>query len=119
MSSAFLRTFMEKQLQKNKHLHTMSMGVLVRWLGVTPTFKTADERVLPGGTAAITDVGMCGCFDSVIGMRKELSIERFITQRKVKFEPADGPGGYSAVLVELDDITGLAKGIQRFRETQV
>lgn len=81
--------------------------------------QTADERVLPGGTAAITDVGMCGCFDSVIGMRKELSIERFMTQRKVKFEPADGPGGYSAVLVELDEVTGLAKGIQRFRESQV
>lgn len=77
--------------------------------------QTADERILPGGTAAITDVGMCGNFDSVIGMKKELSIERFLTQRKVRSEPADGPGGYGAVVIDIDPQTGKAESILRLR----
>ena len=78
--------------------------------------QTADERILPGGTAAITDVGMCGCFDSVIGVKKETSIRKFLTKRPVKFEPATGPGGYGAVLVTLDEDSGRAKKILRLRE---
>jgi metallophosphoesterase (TIGR00282 family) len=81
--------------------------------------QTADERILRGGTAAITDVGMCGCFDSVIGVKKELSIEKFLTKRPVRYEPAEGPGGYGAVVIDLDDSTGRARSILRLRETEV
>ncbi len=81
--------------------------------------QTADERVLKGGTAAITDVGMCGCFDSVIGVKKEISIQRFLTKRPIKYEPADGPGGYGAVVVDVEEATGLARSILRLREAVV
>lgn len=81
--------------------------------------QTADERILPGGTAAITDVGMCGCFDSVIGVKKELSIQKFLTKRPVRYEPAEGPGGYGAVVIDIDDSSGKARSILRFRETDV
>lgn len=81
--------------------------------------QTADERILPGGTAAITDVGMTGCYDSVIGVKKELSIQKFITRRPVRYEPAEGPGGYGCVILEIDEGSGKARSIQRFREASV
>lgn len=77
--------------------------------------QTADERILPLGTAAITDVGMCGDFNSVIGMQKDLAIRKFITKRPTKLEPAIGPGGYGAVIVDIDEVTGLATKIIRLR----
>ena len=85
-------------------------------LGTHSHVQTSDERILPGGTAAITDVGMSGCFDSVIGMRKELVIKKFITKMPTRFEPAEGPGGYGAVLIDIDEKTGKATSILRFRE---
>lgn len=78
--------------------------------------QTADERILPGGTAFLTDAGMCGPLDSVIGIRKELSIERFLTQRNAGFEVARGLVYMQGAVVEIDDATGLAKSIQRVRE---
>lgn len=81
--------------------------------------QTADERILPGGTAAITDVGMCGCFDSVIGVKKEISIQKFITKRPIKYEPADGPGGYGAVVIEINPESGKAESILRLREVRI
>ena len=85
-------------------------------LGTHCHVQTADEKILPQGTATITDVGMCGCFDSVIGVKKERIIERFLTKRPISFEPAEGPGGYCAVLLELDPSTGSAVQIQRLHE---
>jgi calcineurin-like phosphoesterase len=81
--------------------------------------QTADERILSCGTAAITDVGMTGCFDSVIGVKKEISIQKFITKRPMKYEPAEGPGGYGAVVIEIDEKTGRSTSILRLRETVV
>lgn len=78
--------------------------------------QTADERILPNGTAAITDVGMSGCFDSVIGTRKEIAIKKFLTKMPARFEPAEGPGGYGAVIVDIDETTGRATKIVRLRE---
>jgi len=86
-------------------------------VGTHSHVQTADERILAGGTAAITDVGMSGCFDSVIGMKKELVIRKFITKMPTRFEPAEGPGGYGAVVIEIDEKTGKAKSILRFRES--
>ena len=88
-------------------------------VGTHSHVQTADERVTPNGTAAITDVGMCGCFDSVIGTRKEISIKKFLTKMPVRFEPAEGPGGYGAVVVDIDEKTGRAERIIRLREEVV
>lgn len=81
--------------------------------------QTADERILPHGTAAITDVGMSGCYDSVIGVKKELSIQRFITRRPVKYEAAEGRGGYGCVVIDIDEESGKARSILRLREVAI
>lgn len=77
---------------------------------------TADARILANGTAYLTDAGMCGDYDSVIGMAKEEAIARFVTRmRKERLTPATGEGTLSAVLVETDDATGLARMIAPVR----
>lgn len=106
----------EATSEKQAFAHYMD-GKVSAVVGSHSHVQTADERILSGGTAAITDAGMCGCFDSVIGVKKELSIRKFLTKRPVKFEPAEGPGGYNAVLVDLDEGTGRARSIIRLRET--
>ena len=85
-------------------------------VGTHTHVQTADERILPGGTAFITDVGMCGPHDSIIGMRKDLVLERFLTQRNVPFEPARGEVWLNGVVLDLDDATGKARGIERVQE---
>lgn len=85
-------------------------------VGTHTHVQTADERILPGGTAFITDVGMVGPLDSVIGIRKELSVERFLTQRPTGFEVAKGLVYLQGVVVDLDDDTGRARSITRVRE---
>jgi hypothetical protein len=77
---------------------------------------TADERVLPGGTAFITDIGMCGDYDSVLGMDKGEPINRFLTKiPRARMEPAMGPATISGVAVEIDDATGLATRVTGLR----
>jgi len=85
-------------------------------VGTHTHVQTADERILAGGTAFITDVGMVGPQDSVIGIRKELSIERFLTQRHAGFEVAKNQVYLHAVVIDIDDQTGKARSIQRLRE---
>jgi metallophosphoesterase (TIGR00282 family) len=85
-------------------------------IGTHTHVQTADERVLPGGTAYITDVGMTGPRDGVIGMAKEGILERFLTHLPVRFEVAKGPTQLNAVVVDVDDETGRAHGITRIRE---
>jgi metallophosphoesterase (TIGR00282 family) len=75
--------------------------------------QTADERVLPGGTAYITDLGMTGPVDSVIGVDKDLIIQRFLTQMPIRFEPAKGPAALRGVVIAVDPETGRATSIQR------
>ncbi|MEP6644213.1 MAG: TIGR00282 family metallophosphoesterase [Acidobacteriaceae bacterium] len=82
-------------------------------VGTHTHIPTADERVLPGGTAYITDVGMTGPFDSVIGVKKELVITRFLNNMPARFEAATGDVRLCAVVVECDDATGRAKEIKR------
>ena len=77
---------------------------------------TADQRVLAGGTAFVSDVGMTGDFDSVIGMNKDEPLNRFL--RKIpgsKFEPANGPATLCALAVETDDASGLASKVGAVR----
>jgi hypothetical protein len=77
---------------------------------------TSDERVLAGGTAFITDVGMCGDYDSVIGMAKEEPLRRFLTRLPSgRFEAATGPATLSGLAVEIDDGSGLARRVAPVR----
>jgi len=85
-------------------------------LGTHTHVQTADARILPGGTAFMTDVGMCGPWDSVIGVKKELVLQRFLTQRPVGFEPAKREAYLQGAVVELDDRTGRALAIERVQE---
>ena len=80
--------------------------------------QTADERILPGGTAYLTDAGMCGPTDSVIGMRREEVLRRFITQMPARFEVAKGPLMLQGAFLDIDPRTGRATGIQRLQEIQ-
>ena len=82
-------------------------------VGTHTHVQTADERVLPNGTAYITDLGMTGPLNSVIGVKKELVLQKFTTQMPVRFEVADGSYQFNAVVVEVDENTGMAKGIER------
>ncbi len=77
--------------------------------------QTADERILPGGTAYITDVGMTGPRDSVIGVKKELVLSKFLTQLPRRFEVASGPYQFNAVVIDIDDETGEAREIRRIQ----
>jgi metallophosphoesterase (TIGR00282 family) len=77
---------------------------------------TADERVLPGGTAFMSDVGMCGDYNSVLGMEIDEPISRFLTRiPRARFEPASGEATVCGVAVETDDATGLARSVKALR----
>lgn len=77
--------------------------------------QTADDRILPAGTAYITDVGMCGPFDSVIGIEKDTVIRGFITQLPRQFEVAQDNVVLQGVIAEIDEENGKAKAIRRLR----
>jgi metallophosphoesterase (TIGR00282 family) len=82
-------------------------------IGTHTHVPTADERILPGGTAYITDVGMVSGYNSVIGIKKEQALARFITARPQRFEPEKSGAFFSAVFIEVDAATGRALSIQR------
>jgi len=82
-------------------------------VGTHTHVATAAERVLPRGPAFITDVGMTGPFDSVIGVRKDQAIERFRTSRPIPYETADGDVRLAAVRLDLDVASGRATAIER------
>jgi 2',3'-cyclic-nucleotide 2'-phosphodiesterase len=86
-------------------------------IGTHTHVPTADARVLPGGTAFITDAGMCGDFNSIIGMDKNEPIHRFTTRiPSGRFAPAMGPATICGVLIETDGATGLALSIEPIRD---
>jgi metallophosphoesterase (TIGR00282 family) len=85
-------------------------------LGTHTHIQTSDERIFPQGTAYITDAGMTGPMDSVIGVKKELAIERFLTQMPYKFEVAKREVVLEGAVVSIDPGTGRATGITRIRE---
>ena len=88
-------------------------GRVTAVLGTHTHVPTADERVLPKGTAYQTDVGMTGPYDSVIGVQKEQILHRFLTNMPIRFEPARNDARFAASIVECDASTGRASGIER------
>ena len=84
-------------------------------LGTHTHVQTADERVLPGGTAYITDVGMTGSADSIIGMDRDKALKRFLTMLPQRLEPAKENVALYAVILEIDLSNGRALGISRVR----
>jgi 2',3'-cyclic-nucleotide 2'-phosphodiesterase len=84
-------------------------------IGTHTHVQTADERILPGGTGYITDIGMTGPVDSVIGMKRETAIARSITQMPLKMEVQNSTGEIQGVLVEIDASSGKALHLERIR----
>jgi metallophosphoesterase (TIGR00282 family) len=86
-------------------------------IGTHTHVQTADECILPGGTAYITDVGMCGPTDSVIGVKKEKAIARFLTSIPQRFETARRDIEGQGVAITIDKKSGKSIDITRFKET--
>jgi metallophosphoesterase (TIGR00282 family) len=105
----------EATSEKNAMGHYLD-GRVSAVVGSHTHIQTADERVLRGGTAFVTDVGMCGPWESVIGLRKENAIERFLTQRHSPFEIANADVRLQGAIVDIDDETGRARSIARVQE---
>jgi hypothetical protein len=84
-------------------------------IGTHTHVQTADERILAGHTAFITDVGMTGPADSIIGVKKDIIIEKFLTQVPARFETASGPSMLSGALIEVNEKSGAATSIQRLQ----
>jgi hypothetical protein len=88
-------------------------GRVTAVLGTHTHVPTADEQVLPGGTAVQTDVGMTGPYASVIGVQKELIVRKFLTNMPSRFEPASDDVRLCAALIDCDPVTGRAARIER------
>jgi metallophosphoesterase (TIGR00282 family) len=82
-------------------------------IGTHTHVQTADERLLPKGTACLTDVGMTGPHDSIIGVQTEAALGRFLTSMPARFEAATGPGRLNAAIITADPATGKATNIER------
>ena len=88
-------------------------GRVTAVLGTHTHVPTADARVLPGGTAHVTDVGMTGPYDSVIGVKKELVVAKFLNNMPTRFEAATGDVRLCAVVIDADESSGKARSIER------
>jgi metallophosphoesterase (TIGR00282 family) len=88
-------------------------GKVTAVCGTHTHVPTADHRVLPGGTAYVTDIGMTGPYNSIIGMDKASILQKFQDQMPTRFEPAAGNPIFYAMLIDADDRTGLAHSIER------
>jgi metallophosphoesterase (TIGR00282 family) len=91
-------------------------GLVSAVLGTHTHVQTADEVILPGGTAYITDLGMSGPYDSVIGRKVEQILARFLTQMPVRFEMASENVQLHGVVLDIDEETGKARFIERIQE---
>jgi len=117
-----LRDIQSKVILVDIHAEATSEKISLGWyldgkvtavVGTHTHVPTADERVLPNGTAYITDVGMTGPFDGVIGVKKELVVGKFLNNMPVRFEAASGDVRLCAVVIDCDEKTGRARSIER------
>ncbi|MFH1262831.1 MAG: TIGR00282 family metallophosphoesterase [Pseudomonadota bacterium] len=90
-------------------------GTISALLGTHTHVPTADEQILPAGTAYITDVGMTGPYESVIGLRTDLALERFVQGKRGAFDVGKKDVRFCGVIVDVDDETGKARSVTRFR----
>jgi metallophosphoesterase (TIGR00282 family) len=93
-------------------------GKVTAVIGTHTHVQTADEKILPEGTAYITDAGLTGPQDSVIGVTAELAISRFLTQMPTRFDTAKGPGTLQGVAITVDQNSGKATAIERISMTE-
>lgn len=121
---AYLRDF-TKNILIDFHAEATSEKTAMGWylngkascvLGTHTHVQSADERILPGGTAYITDVGMTGPRDGIIGVERGAVIDRFIKNLPAKFHVAAGAVQFNSVLIEIDDMTGKAISIERINK---
>ncbi len=91
-------------------------GRVAAVVGTHTHVQTADEEVLPGGTAFISDLGMTGPYDSVIGMNREMAVRKFVTQIHEHLKPATGDVRLCGALLDVEESTGKAKSIVRIQE---
>lgn len=117
-----LKTIKAKVVIVDIHAEATSEKMALGWhldgrvtlvVGTHTHVPTADDRVLPSGTAYVTDVGMTGPYDSVIGVKKELIVGKFLSNMPTRFEAATGDVRLCAVVVDCDEKTGHARSIQR------
>lgn len=121
---------LQLKVAKNKpvlvdfHAETTSEKIAMGWhldgrvscvLGTHTHVQTHDEKLLPGGTAYLTDVGMCGPIDSVLGMEKEAVLRKFMTQLPVRFQAAKGSWMFHAVSIEINEQSNKAEKIELIR----
>lgn len=90
-------------------------GKISAVLGTHTHVPTADEKILPQGAAFISDLGMVGPLDSILGVSKDIIIKRFLTQKLIKMEVAEGDVEINGVVLEINNQTGLAEKIERVR----
>jgi metallophosphoesterase (TIGR00282 family) len=122
VADGLLKEITAKVILVDMHAEATSEKISMGWyldgrvsavIGTHTHVPTADERVLPKGTAYLTDVGMSGPYDGVIGVKKELIINRFLTNMPARFEPATGNVKLCAAVIDCDDTTGKAGSIER------
>ena len=106
--------FHAESSQEKEALGLYADGRVAVIAGTHTHVQTADQRILPKGTAYITDLGMTGVDESIIGMDTGICLERNKTQIPVKMELAKGPASIHGIVVEIDTETGLARSIERF-----
>lgn len=92
-------------------------GRISAFVGTHTHVQTADEQVLPGGTAYISDIGMTGPHASVIGLAKEVAIHRFLTGERKGFKVSEDGVRLEGVIIDVDEKTGRARGIRRIQES--
>jgi len=121
-ADALLKTLRARVILVDMHAEATSEKIAMGWyldgrvtavIGTHTHVPTADERVLPGGTAYLTDVGMTGPYDSIIGVEKEQVLERFLTSVPTRFEPASKDVRLCAAIIDCDQSSGRASGIER------
>jgi metallophosphoesterase (TIGR00282 family) len=126
VADQLLKEIKAKVIFVDFHAETTSEKLAMGWyldgrvtalVGTHTHIPTADERVMPAGTAYITDVGMTGPYDSVIGVQKEMIIARFLNNMPARFEAATGDVRLCAVVVDCDETTGRSRKIERLMVT--
>ncbi len=111
--------FHAESVEEKESLAWYLDGEVTAVVGTHTHIQTADERILPKGTAFITDIGSTGPEEGVIGIRKDIAIERVLTQIPIKMEVADTTAAIHGVRIEVDAGTGRALSIERIRERSI